>query len=123
MCGERELLKYAKGDIERLEQQLAETEQLLAMAEGRPEGGLPGWTVTDKSSADDVVEWKYGGPLDSGVLEAFLILELPGCGWRWRVWDSQKIYSYGVVPTIREAVAAAMGAYEKAREVVGHAIG
>jgi hypothetical protein len=111
----------ANEDIERLkvriaelERELVETKQYLAMAEGRAEGGPPGWTLNQHQLKHGENDWRKGGPWYKSVPEASIARESASGLWAWVVWDAREKYAYGKGLTVREAMAAAEVAYQEA---------
>lgn len=86
--------------VAELEGQLAETDQLLAMVEGQPEGGLPGW-VFEAGRPRWENMWKH--------LSGAKVFRVRARG----VWQWEAAGSLGESPTVREAIAAAEVAYQE----------
>jgi hypothetical protein len=113
------LFEDAADHIVELRKAKLAADQYLAMAEGWPDGGLPGWTMDTKRYPGENY-WQY----DAGPEWLVEIERRPAVGWNWGVWLSSDEWNDcseiagGHVLTAREAVTAAMAAYEKAR--AGH---
>lgn len=101
-----------KQRIAELERQLAETEQYLAVAEGQADGGPTGWTIVDPPDSYEN-RWDKGGPWQSSP-QATVSREEAAGTWYWKVWDADQEYGSGLLPTAREAMAAAEAAYQEA---------
>ncbi len=95
--------------IAELEQKLAETERLLAMAEGEEGIGLSGWAMVED---EDFNIWRCS-PSVGWRLEVCRRYVLSS--WRWEACQEGVILDCGIRGTIREAVAAAKAAYDRAK--------
>jgi hypothetical protein len=121
MSGELELLRYAKDDIEKLErrvaeleQQLADTKQYLAVADGLSEGGPPGWKMDTSwmRALYPTNTWYYSNAVSPYIIYVCRRTFPP---WDWHVVMKGDIkVKSGTAPTAHEAMAAAEAAYQEA---------
>jgi hypothetical protein len=96
-----------------LEQELTETKQYLAVAEGKVDGGPPGWEMSTKLVASHGLNKWILRTDDQWLVCIEQKSSIGWCWWVYLVYEAE-FKGKGEAPTAHEAMAAAEAAYHEA---------